>query len=84
MKRIYSFERVQEVFDALNANPYSALWDLIDDFEYNGHIIRIKDSHQLRQVIIDGVYEHIGGNITIEAKHVTYKPMEYVRLLLES
>lgn len=84
MRKIFVYERVQQVLEVLVANPYSALWDLIEDFEYNGHIIKVKSSHQLRQVIIDGAYQYIGGDITIWSNGVNYTPMEYIKVLLNA
>ena len=83
MKKL-SVDRAKGAFEALIANAYGPLWDLVDDFEVNGHTIRVKDSNQYLSVIIDNRYERIGGNCTIVAHGITYnEPLDYVMTLLQ-
>lgn len=78
-----SIEYVLASLKILADNPYALLWELVEDFECNGHKISVKDSHQYQSVIIDNAYEHIGGNISITAYGKTYDdPLDYVKALL--
>lgn len=78
-----NIDRVMDMLKILGENEYSLLWDLVEDFQCNGHMISVKNSRQFKQVIIDGVYQHIGGNITIVANDKNYTPLEYVKTILE-
>lgn len=82
IKTIFSIDYALEALKILDENPYSALWRLTDDFIVNGHVISVKHSNQLMQVVIDGRYEHIGGNILIYRDNKKYEPLEYVRALI--
>lgn len=84
MKEMYSVSYVISILEVLAENPYNGIWSLVEDIRINGHTISVKRSNQLRQVVIDGVYQHIGGNITINREGVTYKPLEYVEKLLKN
>lgn len=86
LKRVNSVDYVCDALKVLADNEYSLLWDLVDDFECNGHKISVKDSSQFKSVIIDGVYQRIGGNTTIQDMDGTiYKdPLDYVRKLLST
>ena len=85
MKKL-SKRSIDYVLDALKVladNPYSLLWELTDDFECNGHEVSVKDSTQYQQAVIDGRYQHIGGNVSITAGGKTYRnPLDYVKDLL--
>ena len=84
MTRINDINWVLGTLKILADNQYSALWTLCDDIQCNGHVIKIKDSTQWKQVIIDNGYVALdGGPITVVAENKTYEPMEYVRHLLE-
>lgn len=83
MKNVYILDRVMDMFKILADNEYSLLWDLVEDFTINGHEVSIKESHQFKQVIIDGRYESIGGIGAVISNGVTYTPLEYVRHILE-
>lgn len=83
MKRVHSVDYVIDALKVLADNEYSLLWELVDDFECNGHKISVKSSNQFKSVIIDGVYQRIGGDVTIVANGKTYKdPLDYVRDIL--
>ena len=84
MKR-FSTNATKEIFETLRANAYSPLWLLVDDFQCNGHTIRVKDSSLFLSVIIDNCYQRIGGNCTIVANGVTYSdPLDYVMTLINN
>lgn len=85
MKKVYSLDCVKDMFSMLADNEYSLAWELIEDFEINGHIVSIKDSTQFKSVIIDGRYVRIGGNTTIQVNGTgkIYEPLEYAMMLLE-
>lgn len=84
MRKVHSIDYVIDALKILADNEYSLLWDLTEDFEFNGHKISVKDSHQLKSVIIDGRYEYIGNDRTIVSQYgVTYHSgLDYVRDLL--
>lgn len=82
MQKFYTVDWAMGIFKILNDNPYSPIWTVIEDFSINGHIISVKNSHQLRQVIVDGKYEYIGGSIIINRNGVDYAPLEYLKKLL--
>lgn len=83
MKETFSVARAMNVLEILGEHPYSLLWDLTDDFRVNGHIIEVKRSHQLFQVIIDGKYEYVGGEIVINVNGRDYTSLENVRRILQ-
>lgn len=82
MKKIHTLNYLLSALKELAENPYSLLWELCDDMEYNGHIIQVKNSRQYCSVIIDGRYQRIGGRCTIVYDDITYAPLEYVEYLL--
>ena len=84
MRKVHDLEYALDALRILADNEYSLLWDLVEDFEVNGHKISVKSSNQFKSVIIDGKYEKIGGNMTIVANGKTYTdPIDYVRDLLK-
>lgn len=82
MTKLHNMETVLEVLTILASNPYATIWQLIDDIEYNGHIISAKRSNQLLHVVIDNVYEQIGGPGEYVVNGKSYKPLEYIEMLL--
>lgn len=80
MKNIYSVDRAMEVIKKLAENQYSALWDLVEDFEINGHVVSIKNSTQFGHIIVDHAYMRITDGCTLYADGKTYEhPIDYVR-----
>ena len=78
-----SIDYVLASLKILADNPYALLWELVEDFECNGHKISVKDSTQYKCVVIDNAYQHIGGNISITAYGKTYDdPLDYIKALL--
>lgn len=78
-------DRAKKVFEALITDDYGygALWDLIDDFECNGHTISVKGSNQHLSVIIDNCYHKIGGKCTVVDNGIIYNnPLDHVMALL--
>ena len=82
MQKVHSIDYVMDALQVLADNPYSLLWDICEDISFNGHVISIQKSNQFKQVLIDGIYQHIGGIDSITYNGVTYKPMDYIRHLL--
>jgi hypothetical protein len=84
MKKVHGIGYVMDALELLANNEYSLLWELTEDFEFNGHKISVKDSNQFKSVIIDGRYEYIGNDRTIVSQYgVTYRSgLLYVRDLL--
>lgn len=75
--------RAYDVFKILSDNPYSALWDLTEDFSVNGHTVSVKRSTQYKHVIIDGRYESISENYVMSSQGKDYKGLDWVMHLLE-
>lgn len=65
----------------LAQDEYSFLWQVIEDFECNGHIVSVKGSKQWNHIIVDDVYYRIGGKGTIsrsgDPNQYTY--LEYLK-----
>ncbi|MBQ2856661.1 MAG: hypothetical protein IJE78_05980 [Bacteroidaceae bacterium] len=57
---VYNKDYVQKLFEELAKDPYSYLWQVVGDFEINGHEVMITSSSQFKQVIIDNVYVRVG------------------------
>ena len=84
MTKINDINWVLGTLKILAENQYSALWTLCDDIQCNGHVIKIKDSTQWKQVIIDHGYVALDGcTISVPSEGKTYEPLEYVRHILE-
>lgn len=84
MKKVYSLIMARDMFEMLANNPYSLAWELIEDFEVNGHTVSVKRSTQFKSVIIDNRYVCIGDHITVHFKGKIYTPLEYAMMILES
>lgn len=69
------------IINFLGANPYSALWSMIDKFAVNGHVVDVKGSTQWSQVVIDNRYVSIKNGVIYKGK--AYAPLEYIKHLLE-
>lgn len=82
MTKFNTIDSVLDVLTILAENPYSMIWETVDDIEFNGHIISAKRSNQLNHVIIDHVYKAIGGPGEYVVNNKSYKPLEYVKMIL--
>ena len=80
MKKFANLDYVIDMFKLLSENPYSALWEIADDFEINGHIVSIKKSSQFNHVIVDGRYVTISGYV--QENGISYTGTAYIRNIL--
>ena len=82
MKEMFSIDYVMDMLKVLADNPYSALWNLVEDFTFNGHIVSVQRSTQYKHIIIDNVYRSIGDHVTIVSNGNEYSSLEYVKEIL--
>lgn len=82
MQKIHSIDAVKRIFDLLADDYYNLVWDLVEDFECNGHIIRIKDRSTWTGVVIDDCSVDVGKHViySVDGKH--FKGSEYAAYLL--
>lgn len=62
MKKVFQKEQLRSVFEALGKDPYSLLWQVVDDMAFEGHTIEVQSSRQFYHVVIDGGYYRIAPN----------------------
>lgn len=82
MKHVSGIDYAMDMLKVLAENEYSLLWDLVDDFEINGHVVSIKDSKRLNHIIIDNAYHSIGGLGYVMVGDAIYDPLDYVEMIL--
>lgn len=83
MKNFHTIDYVIDLFKILEREPYSAIWDLCEDFTINGHTVSVKNSTQYKSVIIDNIYQSIANGHTVCYKGKNYEAIDYVKMLLE-
>ena len=81
MQKINSLKAVKDIFDLLVDNQYNLAWNLMEDFECNGHVVRIKNRPAWTGVVIDDCVVDIGNHITYADGH-KFKGREYAMYLL--
>ena len=74
-----------KIFKILSQNYYSSIWSLIEDFEVNGHIVKVKSSTLWNHVIIDNGFVPLSEDTVITAVNgKTYNGLDFARHILES
>ena len=82
MQKINSLEAVKRIFDLLADDYYNLVWGLVEDFECNGHIVRIKNRPTWTSVIIDDGVVDVGKHVTMYADGKKFKGSEFAIYLL--
>lgn len=71
-----------EVFDMLANDIYSVVWDLIEPFQCNGHIVRVKNRPYWYSVVIDDRIVSINPSQIIYSNDIKYVGYDYARHIL--
>ena len=82
MQKINSVDAVKRIFDLLADDYYNLVWGLVEDFECNGHIVRIKNRPTWTGVIIDDGVVDVGKHVTYIVGDKEFKGSEYAIYLL--
>jgi len=83
MQKIHDLNAVKRIFDLLASDYYNLVWDLVEDFECNGHIVSIRNRSTWTGVIIDNRVVDVGkktANYQVGDKK--FKGSEYAIYLL--
>lgn len=77
-----TIDMTMEIIDMIANNIYSVMWDLVEDFQCNGHIVRVKNRPYWYSVIIDDRIVSINPSDTIYSNDVKYVGFDYARHIL--
>ena len=77
-----TIDMTMEIIDMIANNIYSVMWDLVEDFQCNGHIVRVKNRPYWYSVIIDDRIVSINPSQTIYSNDVKYVAYDYARHIL--
>ena len=77
-----TIDMTMEIIDMIANNIYSVMWDLVEDFQCNGHIVRVKNRPYWYSVIIDDRIVSINPSQTIYSNDVKYVGYDYARHIL--
>ena len=81
MKKM-SIKSALNIFKVLADNEYSLIWEVVEDFEVNGHVVSVQRSNRRKHVIIDNTYVSIEENVTTHVGDNRYEGLEYVEYRL--
>lgn len=78
-----SVDQAIKIFSKLAEDVYSPLWELIEDFLVNGHLVQTKHRDYWYSVHIDRQNYRISGNCSYIVDGKEYTALEYVKAVLE-